>query len=87
MQATYWHDPLDEATYKKSSEFLADINNELKINQTYIDNLNDLEHFVMVKFDGDSIVQPRETEWFGFYAPGQAKKLLTLQQSAIYKQV
>lgn len=86
VQATYWHDPLDEATYKKSSEFLADINNEIKINQTYIDNLNDLEHFVMVKFDGDSIVQPRETEWFGFYAPGQAKKLLTLQQSAIYKQ-
>lgn len=26
--AEYWHDPLDEATYKKSSVFLADINNE-----------------------------------------------------------
>ncbi|XP_050351607.1 palmitoyl-protein thioesterase 1 [Nymphalis io] len=85
VQATYWHDPLDEKTYAKSSEFLADINNELKINQTYVDNLVKLEHFVMVKFDNDSIVQPRETEWFGFYAPGQAKKLITLQQSAIYK--
>ncbi|XP_046968981.1 palmitoyl-protein thioesterase 1 [Vanessa cardui] len=85
VQATYWHDPLDEKKYAKNSEFLADINNELHINQTYVDNLLKLEHFVMVKFDNDSIVQPRETEWFGFYAPGQAKDLLTLQQSSIYK--
>ncbi|CAH0729913.1 unnamed protein product, partial [Brenthis ino] len=85
VQATYWHDPLDEATYRKHSEFLADINNERKINQTYIENLNKLEHFVMVKFENDSIVQPRETEWFGFYAPGQAKKLIPLQQSILYK--
>ncbi|XP_047534512.1 palmitoyl-protein thioesterase 1 [Vanessa atalanta] len=85
VQATYWHDPLDEKKYAKNSEFLADINNELQINQTYIDNLIKLEHFVMVKFESDSIVQPRETEWFGFYAPGQAKDLITLQQSAIYK--
>ena len=26
--AEYWHDPLDETLYKKSSVFLADINNE-----------------------------------------------------------
>lgn len=87
VQATYWHDPLDEVTYRKHSEFLADINNERKINQTYIENLNKLEHFVMVKFENDSIVQPRETEWFGFYAPGQAKKLIPLQQSLLYKKV
>ncbi|XP_069359085.1 palmitoyl-protein thioesterase 1 [Maniola hyperantus] len=86
VQATYWHDPLDDATYKKSSEFLADINNERKINQTYVQNLNKLEHFVMVKFNNDSIVQPKETEWFGFYAPGQAKKLISLQQSKLYKE-
>ncbi|XP_022122260.2 palmitoyl-protein thioesterase 1 [Pieris rapae] len=84
VQATYWHDPLNEEKYKKYSEFLSDINNEVTINQTYIDNLNRLEHFVMVKFDNDTIVQPKETEWFGFYAPGQAKKLITLQESDLY---
>ena len=26
--AEYWHDPLDEESYKESSVFLADINNE-----------------------------------------------------------
>uniref|UniRef100_S4PZV0 Palmitoyl-protein thioesterase 1 n=3 Tax=Pararge aegeria TaxID=116150 RepID=S4PZV0_9NEOP len=39
----------------------------------------------MVKFENDSIVQPKETEWFGFYAPGQAEEILSLQQSELYK--
>lgn len=84
VQATYWHDPLHEITYKKKSEFLADINNERKVNKTYINNLNKLNKFVLILFEEDSIVQPKETEWFGFYAPGQAKKLMTLQESALY---
>lgn len=43
VQATYWHDPLNEAEYKAKSTFLADINNERAVNQTYIDNLQKLE--------------------------------------------
>ncbi|XP_059053967.1 palmitoyl-protein thioesterase 1 [Achroia grisella] len=86
VQATYWHDPLDEEAYKKGSQFLADINNERVINRTYIKNLSNLDNFVMVKFDNDSIVQPRGTEWFGFYKPGQAKVLQTLQESTLYKE-
>ncbi|XP_048526557.1 palmitoyl-protein thioesterase 1 isoform X1 [Dendroctonus ponderosae] len=39
VQATYWHDPLNEEEYKKNSSFLADINNELVINETYKTNL------------------------------------------------
>ncbi|XP_047993219.1 palmitoyl-protein thioesterase 1-like isoform X2 [Leguminivora glycinivorella] len=84
VQATYWHDPLSEEEYKRKSIFLADINNELTINETYRSNLQKLESFVMVKFDRDSMVQPRESEWFGFYKPGQASQLQTLQQSKIY---
>lgn len=87
VQATYWHDPLHENDYKHGSIFLADINNEVNVNQTYKNNLGRLDHFVMVKFDNDSMVQPRESAWFGFYAPGQGKQLLTLQQSQIYLQV
>ncbi|KAG6444742.1 palmitoyl-protein thioesterase 1 [Manduca sexta] len=86
VQATYWHDPLNEDNYKQSSIFLAEINNEKSVNKTYIQNLNKLDNFVLVKFDNDTIVQPRETEWFGFYAPGQDKKMMTLQQSMLYKE-
>ncbi|VVD03240.1 palmitoyl-protein thioesterase 1 [Leptidea sinapis] len=86
VQATYWHDPLNEELYKVHSEFLSDVNNEVSINKTYIDNLSNLEHFVMVKFENDTMVQPKETEWFSFYEPGQAKKIITLQESDIYLQ-
>lgn len=86
VQATYWHDPLDERTYEANSVFLADINNVRTVNKTYIQNLNNLERFVLVMFDNDSIVQPKETEWFGFYAPGQAEKLVSLRESKIYLQ-
>lgn len=39
VQATYWHDPLNEDKYRNHSTFLADINNEKFINTTYIKNL------------------------------------------------
>ncbi|KOB72694.1 Palmitoyl-protein thioesterase 1 [Operophtera brumata] len=55
VQATYWHDPLDEATYQTNSEFLSDVNNELAINQTYVDNLSTLHSLVLVKFNSDTM--------------------------------
>lgn len=41
----------------------------------------------MVKFENDSMVQPLDTEWFGFYKPGQSVETETLQESALYKEV
>nr|AEE62011.1 unknown [Dendroctonus ponderosae] len=84
VQATYWHDPLNEEEYKKNSSFLADINNELVINETYKTNLLGLENFVLIRFDNDTVVQPVDTEWFGFYKPGQSVEKQNLQESAIY---
>lgn len=84
VQATYWHDPLAEQKYRQKSAFLSDINNELFVNNTYVKNLNKLERFVLVKFDEDSMVQPRESAWFGFYTPGQSVNMTTLQDSRLY---
>lgn len=85
-QATYWHDPLNEELYKNYSTFLAEINNERTINQKYVDNLLKLKNFIMIKFENDTIVQPVDTEWFGFYKPGQAKETEDLRSSTIYKE-
>ncbi|ELU18250.1 hypothetical protein CAPTEDRAFT_166676 [Capitella teleta] len=85
-QAEYWHDPLNEAEYKKYSVFLADINQEVSINSTYKQNLMKLKNFVMVKFLKDTMVEPKDSEWFGFYHPGQAKTTFTLQESDLYKE-
>ncbi|KAG5880934.1 hypothetical protein JTB14_022310 [Gonioctena quinquepunctata] len=84
VQATYWHDPLNEQTYKDHSTFLADINNERTLDTTYIRNLQSLQNFVMVKFENDSMVVPVESEWFGFYKPGQAIETESLQESDVF---
>jgi palmitoyl-protein thioesterase len=33
------------------------------------------------------MVQPRESEWFEFYAPGQDTQILPLRNSTLYKEV
>lgn len=84
VQATYWHDPLNEDEYRNKSTFLAPINNALHINPFYIRNLQQLNKFIMVKFTKDTVVQPRETQWFGFYAPGQDQEILPLHKTSLY---
>ncbi|XP_014212986.1 palmitoyl-protein thioesterase 1 [Copidosoma floridanum] len=86
VQAQYWHDPLQEDVYKQSSTFLADINNERNVNKTYIKNLGRLRNLVLVKFVNETVIKPVETEWFGFYSPGQAVQTEKLEDSAIYKE-
>nr|XP_033336904.1 palmitoyl-protein thioesterase 1 [Megalopta genalis] len=86
IQATYWHDPTQEEEYKRSSILMADINNELVINETYKNNLQKLNTMVLVRFDNDSMVTPRESEWFGFFKPGQDHLIQTLEQTDLYLQ-
>ncbi|KAL6430982.1 hypothetical protein ACFW04_007031 [Cataglyphis niger] len=86
VQATYWHDPIKEDEYREKNIFLADINNEKTINTVYRDNLQKLRTLVLVKFENDTMVEPTESEWFGFYKPGQAKEIQKLHESELYLQ-
>jgi len=40
----------------------------------------------MVKFLRDSMVQPKESEWFGFYKDDNIHETETLQESRLYQQ-
>ncbi|CAI6367230.1 unnamed protein product [Macrosiphum euphorbiae] len=84
VQAEYWHDPIKESDYIKGSHFLADINNERVINKNYRENLLKLKNFIMVMFTNDTMVIPKESEWFAFYSPGQDKEIMPLEQSVFY---
>ncbi|XP_074073731.1 palmitoyl-protein thioesterase 1 [Macrotis lagotis] len=84
VQAEYWHDPIKEELYRNSSIFLADINQERGINKTYRKNLMTLKNFVLVKFLNDTVVDPVDSEWFGFYRSGQAKETIPLQNTSLY---
>lgn len=84
VQAQYWHDPLDEEKYRTHSRFIADINQETEVKQEYKQNLMKVSNITFVMFNKDSMVVPKESEWFGFYKPGQATELMTLQESPIW---
>ncbi|XP_025787014.1 palmitoyl-protein thioesterase 1 isoform X3 [Puma concolor] len=86
VQAEYWHDPIKEDMYRNHSIFLADINQERGVNESYKRNLMALKKFVMVKFLNDSVVDPVDSEWFGFYRSGQAKETIPLQETTLYTQ-
>ena len=73
----YWHDPLKPFIYAMRSQFIGLINNEnpLRHNVIYAANLKRLDNFVMVMFDEDSVVIPKESQHFEFYYPGQANDI------------
>lgn len=41
----------------------------------------------MVMFANDTIVQPKESQWFSYYRPGQDQEIISLKQSRVYKRV
>ena len=66
---------------------MADINNDRdEKNPKYKTNLLKLEKLVLIKFAQDSVVVPRESEWFGFYVIGQTAQMLDYNQTQLYVQ-
>eukprot|EP01112_Ceratiomyxa_fruticulosa_P019336 TRINITY_DN6313_c0_g1_i1.p1 TRINITY_DN6313_c0_g1~~TRINITY_DN6313_c0_g1_i1.p1 ORF type:complete len:306 (-),score=51.62 TRINITY_DN6313_c0_g1_i1:174-1091(-) len=85
VQSEYWQDPLKYEEYLAKNIFLPDINNNLdKKNATYKNNLLSLNHFALVKFLNDTVVVPRESEWFGFYQIGQDKVVVAVENTTLY---
>eukprot|EP01132_Coremiostelium_polycephalum_P009754 gene9754-11981_t len=81
----YWKDPYNNEEYLAHSLYLADINNERTTkNQTYVDNITSLNSMVLSYSTEDDTIVPRESGWFGFYAEGTQKKIVTLQESPLY---
>ena len=63
--ADYWRDPQNTAGYLKHSRFLAEANNEVNFNQTRKDLWLSLKHCIFVKWESDTTIIPRESEWWG----------------------
>lgn len=84
VPAQYFRDPEQLDSYLESSNFLADINNERALkNQTYKENLERLERFVMYLFEEDETVVPKETGWF---AEVNGTDVTLLRERSIYKE-
>lgn len=84
VPAQYFRDPLQYDDYLEYSNFLADINNERELkNQTYKDNLEKLERFVMYMFEDDTTVVPKESSWF---AEVNGTDVQELKERVLYKE-
>lgn len=87
IQAQYWHDSKNINNYIQYSQFLADINNEKNPpNTSYKNNLSQLKYLVLVMFGQDTMVVPRESSLFTFYADGAngTSTIVPLKESKIY---
>lgn len=78
-------------SYLASNKFLADINNEIPDihNTTYAKNLSSLNKLVLVLFFNDVTVVPKESSWFGSYAPSDEtfpgeKTIIPMRMQEIY---
>ncbi|KAH8119193.1 palmitoyl-protein thioesterase [Phellopilus nigrolimitatus] len=71
IQAQYYRDPDQLPAYFSKNKFLTSINNEIPttVNQTYAANLATLSNLVLILFSEDKTVVPKESAWFGSYAP------------------
>ena len=52
-----------------------------QVNVDYQTRLGALERFILVKFEDDTIVIPRESEWFGWFAAGQDETVVPFNQT------
>ncbi|KAI5655752.1 hypothetical protein M9H77_32939 [Catharanthus roseus] len=61
--------PNDLEAYLAKCSFLPQLNNELpEKNSTYKERLTSLNNLVLIMFEEDTIVIPRESSWFGFFS-------------------
>ncbi|RVW32273.1 Palmitoyl-protein thioesterase 1 [Vitis vinifera] len=64
--------PTDIISYLEGCRFLPKLNNEIidKRNSTYKERFSSLQNLVLIMFEHDTILIPKETAWFGYYPDG-----------------
>jgi palmitoyl-protein thioesterase len=86
FQADYFRDPLrvNTTAYKQYSE-IAQWNNEgLTQFPNYKENFVKTKRFAMIKALKDTMVFPNEGEWWGHFADGSMKTVLTMKETKWY---
>lgn len=66
--ANYFKDAKSYKSYLDGCKYLPDLNNERpEKNSTHKERFGGLEALMLVKFNNDTTVIPKESAWFGFY--------------------
>uniref|UniRef100_A0A0E0K7H7 Palmitoyl-protein thioesterase 1 n=1 Tax=Oryza punctata TaxID=4537 RepID=A0A0E0K7H7_ORYPU len=82
----YMKIPTDISDYLKGCRFLPKLNNEIpgERNATYKERFSSLENLVLIMFQDDAVLIPRETAWFGYYPDGGFDPVLPPQKTKLY---
>ncbi|KAK4389534.1 Palmitoyl-protein thioesterase 1 [Sesamum angolense] len=78
--------PNNIAGYLNKCRFLPKLNNELpgERNATYKERFTSLQNLVLIMFEHDTVLIPKETSWFGYYPDGAFNPVLPPQQTKLY---
>lgn len=79
----YFKDQYKYEEYLSKSGFLAAANNEKSINANYAKGFKSINQLVLIEFTEDTIVDPKESEQFGYYE-NNSKKLLAYNETTDY---
>ncbi|KAI9174583.1 hypothetical protein LWI28_019557 [Acer negundo] len=80
--------PNDIPNYLKKCKFLPKLNNELpdQRNSTYKERFSSLQNLVLIMFQNDTVLIPKETAWFGYYPDGAFNPVIPPQQTPLYSE-
>ncbi|XP_047323983.1 palmitoyl-protein thioesterase 1-like [Impatiens glandulifera] len=74
--------------YLSGCKFLPMLNNEIsnQRNSTYKIRFSSLQNLVLIMFENDEVLVPKETSWFGFYPDGQYQPVLQPEKTKLYEE-
>ncbi|XP_057462067.1 uncharacterized protein LOC130752335 isoform X1 [Actinidia eriantha] len=80
--------PNNIPAYLEKCRFLPKLNNELpdERNSTYKERFSSLQNLVLIMFEHDTVLIPKETSWFGYYPDGNFDPILPPQQTRLYSE-
>ncbi|CAK9185012.1 unnamed protein product [Ilex paraguariensis] len=78
--------PNNLPAYLEKCRFLPKLNNEIPAerNSTYKERFSSLENLVLIMFEHDTVLIPKETAWFGYYPDGEFNPVMPPQQTQLY---
>ncbi|KAL3814993.1 hypothetical protein ACJIZ3_016261 [Penstemon smallii] len=82
--AGYIKIPTDINGYRKGCKFLPKINNEIYRNSTYKKRFASLENLVLIMFEHDDVLVPKQTSWFGYFPDGSWDTILPARETSLY---
>ncbi|XP_076923370.1 uncharacterized protein LOC143585472 [Bidens hawaiensis] len=74
----------DLDAYREGCKFLPKLNNEFEKNATYKERFSSLQNLVLIMFDKESVLVPKETSWFGYFSDGASESILPPQETKLY---